>query len=259
MIDEPTAIALANTQEIDPYTIVREYVQIRFLDVFFRIVKPKTFFFKGGTAIRLAYGSDRFSEDLDFTVTRGIDNPIDYAKKTVDSLTVEIPDISMKPVKTIAGQSAKISLQSFASHQPLTIKLDFSLREDVLTPQLAAIKTSLPIAGTPLVDTVSKEEILAEKIRAVINRRKGRDIYDLWYLLHTGALVTKTLIEKKLLFYHEAFDPKILFDVVASWREKELYQDIAKFLPRSQRRIIAELPRLTHDLLQKGLTNQPID
>ncbi|MEK7543664.1 MAG: nucleotidyl transferase AbiEii/AbiGii toxin family protein [Patescibacteria group bacterium] len=253
MIDEPTAIALANKQEIDPYTIVREYVQIRFLDVFFRIVKPKSFFFKGGTAIRLAYGSDRFSEDLDFTVTHGKTNPIEQATKAIQLLKAEMPDISMKPVKTIAGQSAKISLQSFASHQPLTIKLDFSLREDVLTPQLAAIKTSLPIAGTPLVDTVSKEEILAEKIRAVINRRKGRDIYDLWYLLHTGTPVTKTLIEKKLLFYHEAFEPKILFDAVASWREKELYQDIAKFLPRSQRRIIAELPRLTHDLLQKDL------
>lgn len=253
MIDEPTAIALANKQEIDPYTIVREYVQIRFLDVFFRVVKPKTFFFKEGTAIRLAFGSDRFSEDLDFTVTPGINNPIELANKTVASLKVEIPDISIKPLKTIAGQSAKISLRSFVSHQPLTIKLDFSLREDVLAPQLAAIKTSLPIAGTPLVDTISKEEILAEKIRAIMNRKKGRDIYDLWYLLQTGTPATKTFIEKKLALYHETFHPKALFDAIASWNEKELYQDIAKFLPKSQRRIITELPRLTLDLLNKAL------
>lgn len=254
MIDEPTAIALANKQEIDPYTIVREYVQIRFLDVFFRVVKPKTFFFKGGTAIRLAFGSDRFSEDLDFTVTPGINNPIEHANKAVASLRTEISDISIKPLKTIAGQSAKISLRSFASHQPLTIKLDFSLREHVLAPLLAAIKTSLPVAGTPLVDTISKEEILAEKIRAIMNRKKGRDIYDLWYLLHTGTPATKTFIEKKLAFYHETFRPKALFDAIASWGEKELYQDIAKFLPKSQRRIIAELPRFTRDLLQQKIS-----
>lgn len=254
MIDQPTAIAIANKQEIDPYTILREYVQIRFLDVFFRLVKPKTFFFKGGTAIRLVFGSDRFSEDLDFTVTHGTTNPIEQANKAIQLLKAEMPDISIKPLKTISGQSAKISLPGFTPHQPLTIKLDFSLREHVLAPQLAAIKTSLPVAGTPLVDTISQEEILAEKIRAIRNRRKGRDVYDLWYLLHTGTPVAKTIIEKKLALYHETFHPKALFDAIASWGEKELYQDIAKFLPKSQRRIIAELPRLTRDLLQKGLT-----
>lgn len=253
-MDEPTAIAIANKQEIDPYTILREYVQIRFLDVFFRLVKPKTFFFKGGTAIRLVFGSDRFSEDLNFTVTHGITNPIVYATETIASLAKEIPDISIKPLKTIAGQSAKVSLRSFASHQPLTIKLDFSLREDVLAPLLAAIKTSLPIAGTPLVDTISKEEILAEKIRAIMNHKKGRDVYDLWYLLHAGTPATKAFIEKKLALYHEAFHPKALFDAIASWNEKELYQDIAKFLPKSQRRIITELPRLTRDLLQQKIS-----
>lgn len=253
MMDEPTAIAIANKQEIDPYTILREYVQIRFLDVFFRLVKPKTFFFKGGTAIRLVFGSDRFSEDLDFTVTHGITNPIVYATEAIASLAKEIPDISIKPLKTIAGQSAKVSLRSFASHQPLTIKLDFSLREDVLAPLLAAIKTSLPIAGTPLVDTISKEEILAEKIWAIMNRKKGRDVYDLWYLLHTGTPATKAFIEKKLALYHEVFHPKALFDAIASWNEKELYQDIAKFLPKSQRRIITELPHFIQELLQGKL------
>lgn len=253
MIDQITASSLANKQEIDAYTILREYVQIRFLDVFFRTVKPKTFFFKGGTALRLLYGSDRFSEDLDFTVpSQGI-HPFDQAKQTVINLTSEIEDISIKPIKTIAGYSARISLNGYSPNHPLTIKLDFSMRESILMPQITAIKTMLPVTGISLVDTISKEEILAEKIRAIINRKKGRDLYDLWYLLHTGTPVTKTLIKKKLIYYHEQFHPNALFDAIASWSEKDLYQDLAKFLPKSQRRIIAELPRLTLDLLQKGL------
>jgi predicted nucleotidyltransferase component of viral defense system len=254
MLDELTAIALAKKQEIDPYTILREYVQIRFLDIFYGIVKPKTFFFKGGTALRLVFGSDRFSEDLDFTVTEGINNPLEYASKAVQSLRAEITDISIRPLKTLAGQSAKISLSGFRKIQPLTIKLDFSLREHVLTPQLAAIKTSLPIIGTPLIDTMSKEEILAEKIRAVTNRKKGRDIYDLWYLLHTNTRIEKSIIEKKLSYYHERFDSQIFVRIISEWDTKELYQDIAKFLPKSQRRIVAELPRFIQELLQGKLS-----
>ena len=251
-MDQITAASLANKQEIDAYTILREYVQIRFLDIFFRIVKPKTIFFKGGTALRLLYGSDRFSEDLDFTVPSK-ENPFELAKQTVAKLTSEIENISIKPVKTLTGTSAKITLNGFLPSQPLTIKLDFSLREHILIPQVAAIKTLTPVAGISLVDAVSKEEILAEKIRAVIHRKKGRDVYDLWYLLHTGTSVTKAFIDKKLAYYHEQFQPDSLFIAISSWSEKDLYQDIAKFLPKSQRRLIPELPRLTLDLLKNLL------
>ena len=80
MMDQITAASLANKQEIDAYTILREYIQIRFLDIFFRVVKPKTIFFKGGTALRLLYGSERFSEDLDFTVPSK-ENPLSWQNK----------------------------------------------------------------------------------------------------------------------------------------------------------------------------------
>lgn len=251
-MDQITATSLANKQEIDAYTILREYVQIKFLDIFFRIIKPKTIFFKGGTALRLLYGSDRFSEDLDFTVPSK-KNPFELAKQTVFKLKSEIADISIKPIKTLTGASAKITLRGFSPNQPLTIKLDFSLREHVLMPQVAAIRSGTPVAGISLVDAVSKEEILAEKIRAIVNRKKGRDLYDLWYLLHTGTIIDRDLIEKKLEYYHETFQPDVLFQSIAIWGEKDLYQDLAKFLPKSQRRLIAELPRLTRDLLKSSL------
>lgn len=250
-MDQITAMSLANKQEIDAYTILREYVQIKFLDSFFRTVKPKAFFFKGGTALRLLYGSDRFSEDLDFSVSSKTKHPVDQANLAVAKLKSEIPDISIKSIKTIAGESAKISLRGFSANYPLTIKLDFSIRENVLTPRVTAVKTVLPIMGISLVDTISKEEILAEKIRAVVNRKKARDIYDLWYLLHTGTVVTKHMIERKLFYYGEHFKFETLNKAILSWNTKDLNQDLAKFLPKSQRRIIPELPRLTSDLLRQ--------
>lgn len=244
MIDTTSVTKLAQQQEIDPYTILREYVQVRFLNELFRVAEPHTVFFKGGTAIRLLFGSERFSEDLDFTVPSKHFDAHSLVSRVAHALTTEFPDLTAKKLKTITGYSARIALPGPSPHHPLTIKLDFSMRESVLDPQISAIKSVVPAVATTLVEHLSKAEIFAEKIHALTNRRKGRDLYDFWYLLHTGTTVSKEFIQKKLAYYHERFDSDKLQAVILSWGEKELYNDIAKFLPRSKRRIIAELPRL---------------
>ena len=142
MMDQITAASLANKQEIDAYTILREYIQIRFLDIFFRVVKPNNIF-QRGTALRLLYGSERFSEDLDFTVPSK-ENPFKLAKQTMLRLKSEIVDISIKQMDTtLTGTSAKFSLNGFFPSQPLTIKLDFLSRTCTM-PQVAADKTNTP-------------------------------------------------------------------------------------------------------------------
>lgn len=235
---------LALQQEIDSYTVLREYVQVRFLDELFRVARPHTVFFKGGTAIRLLFGSDRFSEDLDFTVPSRNFDASGLVSRVAHALTTEFPDLTVKKIKTITGYSARIALPGPSPHHPLTIKLDFSMRESVLDPQTSALKPAVLAVATALVEHLSRPEILSEKIRALTNRRKGRDVYDFWYLLHTGTTVSKEFIQKKLAYYYEQFDLQRLESAIGSWTEKDIYNDVAKFLPRSKRRIIAELPRL---------------
>ena len=46
--------------------IVREYFQHLFLSQLYRMEKADSLLFKGGTALKIIYGSPRFSEDLDF-------------------------------------------------------------------------------------------------------------------------------------------------------------------------------------------------
>lgn len=251
MIDIGVLTKLAAQQEIDSYTVLREYVQVRFLDELFRQAQPHTVFFKGGTAIRLLFGSERFSEDLDFTVPSQDFNASGLVSRVARALTAEFPDLTVKNLKTITGYSARIALPGLLARYPLTVKLDFSLRESVLDSQTSALKSIVPAISTTLVEHLSKAELLAEKIRALINRRKGRDLYDFWYLLHTGTTLSKEFIQKKLAYYHEQFDPMKLRVVISTWTEKELYNDIAKFLPRSRRRIIRELPRLAADLMRE--------
>lgn len=250
MIDSSTLSKLSAMQEIDPYTVLREYVQVRFLDEMFRLAPPHTVFFKGGTALRLLFGSERFSEDLDFTVPEKMINIPDLVLRIAHNLAVEFPDLTVKELKTISGYSAKIALPGPSAHHPLTVKLDFSMRESVLDPQTSPVKSPIPVTAVTLIEHLSKQEILAEKIRALTNRRKGRDLYDFWYLLHTGTTVSREFIQKKLAFYHEQFDLQRLKSAIGSWTEKEIYNDVAKFLPRSKRRIISELPRLVMEKIR---------
>ena len=43
------------------------------------------------------------------------------------------------------------------------------------------------------------KEILCEKIIALFQRNKGRDLYDMWFLLSAGVELDKKLLKKKLL------------------------------------------------------------
>lgn len=60
--------------------IVRDEYEMIILKQLFESELGKSFVFKGGTALRLAYGSPRFSEDLDFSVIEG------FSKKKLDNL-----------------------------------------------------------------------------------------------------------------------------------------------------------------------------
>ena len=63
--------------------------------------------FKGGTALFFFYGLDRFSEDLDFTLTNEFEEEklLESIKDTFGLLAIEM---ELKEVKSIAGKNYKI-------------------------------------------------------------------------------------------------------------------------------------------------------
>jgi Domain of unknown function (DUF1814). len=44
---------------------------------------------------------------------------------------------------------------------------------------------------------MNEEEIVVEKIIALMERNKGRDLYDLWFMLKKGVIVNRELFDKK--------------------------------------------------------------
>ena len=71
---------LQKSLNISQEQIVRKEYEMIILKQLFESELGRLFVFKGGKALRLAYGSPRFSEDLDFSVLE------DFSKKKLDRL-----------------------------------------------------------------------------------------------------------------------------------------------------------------------------
>lgn len=253
MINNLDLQKLSNELGIDKFTILREFVQITFLNNLYSYPEAKKLVFKGGTALRFFTNSPRFSEDLDFTSYLSREKIILLTNKVIKSLKKDFDDIEIKNVESITGISRKIYVGTDISSQKLTIKLDFSEREEVINSKIGTIKTSLPIISTTPITYLDPEEIFAEKIRAISTRNKGRDLFDLWFLIQNNYRPDLDLIQKKLDFYEEQFDKNKIIKKINEWNDKQLINDINKFLPVKDRKIIPEIKRLTLEGIKNAI------
>jgi len=75
--------AIQNTFQTTRENVFREYAQHLFLSSFYRKKGSENIFFKGGTALRFAYRSPRFSEDLDFSA-------VEIGVREVEEVIIEV-------------------------------------------------------------------------------------------------------------------------------------------------------------------------
>lgn len=165
--------------------------------------------FKGGTAMFFFYGLNRFSEDLDFTQIQPLD--IDYLKTTLSNVffILNIPH-DVKTETKPAGITIKVKTKGPLYNKPLsttTVKIDISERNDVMqlpnTKEVAPCYDDLRPFTVPV---MTKQEILAEKIRALMIRGKARDVYDVAFLIKKGITWDLNLVNKKLEYYDTTFN-----------------------------------------------------
>jgi len=240
MITKDQIDLLVKKFKINETTIFREYLQILFLSKLYAFSGSEKIFFKGGTALHLIYKMPRFSEDLDFTVELNEKKFLSFIFKVFDSLSKE-EEISFKERKTIAGKRFLLTASPSVLPYKTFVNLDFSFREKVLTPQKSIIETEYPVLFTSYVYHLSKEEIFAEKIRAIMTRKRGRDLYDLWFLINQGTQIKKELIKEKLKYYHlENVKKQEITKRIEQFSEKDFIQDVRPFVPVSERGKLAD-------------------
>ena len=240
MITKDQIDLLAKKFKINETTIFREYLQISFLSKLYAFSVSEKIFFKGGTALHLIYKMPRFSEDLDFTVELKEKKFLSFIFRVFDSLSKE-EEINFKERKTIAGKRFLLTASPSVLPYKTFVNLDFSFREKVLAPQKSIIETDYPVLFTSWVYHLSEEEIFAEKIRAILTRKKGRDIYDLWFLINRGVSPQKGLIKEKLKYYNlEKVKSEEIIKKIEQFPEKDFIQDVRPFVPISERGKLAD-------------------
>jgi len=246
MIDKETLQDLAKELKIDYFTVSREYLQLLFLKYFYSQKESEKVYFKGGTALRFLFGSFRFSEDLDFTSLLTKSKLKILINKTLQDLKKEAGEISFEEEKTIADAFTGRIFQKIKEFNfPLTIRLDFSLREKPILTESSYLETVFPIGPFPQVSHLKIEELMAEKIRAILTRNKGRDIFDFYFLLSKQVPIDWKLVNKKMALYQKTADSNQLIKAINDFSQEEIKNDLTKFLPLTHRDLVGKIKELT--------------
>jgi predicted nucleotidyltransferase component of viral defense system len=138
--------------------------------------KDSPFYLTGGTALSRGYYHHRYSDDLDYFVNNSPEFQR-IAEEAISKLTDIFSDI-------------KISLKDthfvriFTSEEKLKIELINNV------PSHIGTLIDHPILGR--ID--SKENILANKLTAIVDRTMPKDMVDLYYLLQDGLDLKKALV-----------------------------------------------------------------
>jgi predicted nucleotidyltransferase component of viral defense system len=194
-------LAAGGARRIPESIIERDYCLAWFLTGLAGHPLRETVAFKGGTALRRCWFPDyRFSEDLDFTMTREI---------TFAEILAGLKEIS-DAVERASGLRIVFDREDPQSHAnchtfylryrgPLPaendVKVDITIREQLCFPLedrriLRSYDGYNDLPDGPTVRVYSLQEVTIEKLAALSDRARNepRDLFDLWYLLTSAGI-----------------------------------------------------------------------
>lgn len=203
---------IARLKRLSLINAEKDYLQDLVLFSIYSIL-GKELVFKGGTCLFKIYKLNRFSEDLDFTLTSKIDIKKISKKVIADLLLLNIKG----RIKEIKEYRNEINIRLLlngplykgSKETQCFIPLNISMKEQILLePKKENIIPLYKEIPNFELFVMQEKEILAEKVRAIFTRMKPRDIYDLWFLLRKDIDFDSQLINKKLALYNTKFNLK---------------------------------------------------
>ena len=187
MIDFEKIIQIAKTSQARIENVVREYIQHLFLFYFYQQRGSENVLFKGGTALKIIYQSPRFSEVLDFSVEnfRNKKKVEDLFITTLEKISQENITIELKESKFTSGGYLGILFYRIYGFEN-EIFFETSFRKGKLKKEITTIVSEY--VPSFIIVQLSPEEIVKEKIIALLERGKPRDYYDFYFILKHPVL-----------------------------------------------------------------------
>ncbi len=187
--------------------ILREYLQTKILELISQEKASLDFFFVGGTALRLLYGLDRFSEDLDFDFvnleqTRLL-RLMQKLQKRLQNENIEVNLYqNLKPRRfyfELRFHNLLFELRlSQQKEEKLTIKFDF---ESFWQGQKRKVILLDRYGFLANITTIPLDQILVQKLFAYTQRQQTlpRDLYDIVWLYSQKAKIDQNFSEANQL------------------------------------------------------------
>ena len=196
----------------DPRFVEQDLVISRALVSIFRdeYLKGKLAF-RGGTAIYKLFLTPpaRYSEDIDFVQidTEPIGQVLDKIRTVLSFLG---------DPKTKRKASNNVLAYRFNAEEPqgvvLSLKIEINCREHIPVYELQTRLFKMEsqwFSGECDIVTYNLNELMGTKLRALYQRKKGRDLFDLYTALESGKLDAGAVIEcfKKYMTFHDLHIP----------------------------------------------------
>jgi predicted nucleotidyltransferase component of viral defense system len=221
LFDELVSEALKTNQALSPLRVVIEKEMLHH-DILREMADAgllKNLTFMGGTCLRACYGSNRLSEDLDFT------GGADFNRKQLE----ELGEVLISHLQTKYGLTVRVSEPHREEGNVDTWKLKVITHPEQRNMPMQRI--NIDICAIPsyepkpmllrnhygvdmgtaglILQVESREEILANKLVALAlrpNRMKNRDLWDITWLRQQAIELPLALVDKKIIDHKQTTD-----------------------------------------------------
>jgi predicted nucleotidyltransferase component of viral defense system len=250
-ISEDAITEIVADTGFDSDLILKDY----YLTVILYLIKDVNgIYFKGGTALQKIFlNYSRISEDIDFTLIR----PIGEVRKEIKERINQSGFFgNITQDKDVKGFLRLVVSYTDFSGKESRIFIDLNEREKIITlPEKHEIahffKESIPVFS---VNTLSQEEMIAEKLAATITRNKPRDHYDIYQIIKRGMPINSELAKKKCI------DSGVEFSIIHMFNQgqklhRRWNEDLVPLLVEEVtfQEVMASLARHFHLKEEKGL------
>ncbi len=220
MIQREILTRTATLNQTTEINIAREYCQHLFLSALYRQKGSERVMFKGGTALKIAYGSPRFSEDLDFSgFGVSISQIEDWVLAALGEIALNAVGAELQESKpTSGGYLARLDCQVYDYSIRILIEISLRRRNGIQGQGMLITPDTLPAYTLTL---LPESALVEEKIAALLTRGLPRDFFDLYFLLRKG-LITPPM-KPKLKTVQDRLEGLNM----------DFHAELAQFLPRS--------------------------
>ena len=236
---------IADKYQTNLDNVVKEYFQHIFLSELYREKNSEKLLFKGGTALRIVYGSPRFSEDLDFN---GVGISVAQIEGTVESVLVKMEEQGIKAVieeskKTSGGYLAIFQFSGNGYQSGIQIEVSLRGKAQSKGGSAALVRSDLVPAYT--LYHLNEQDLVKEKVEATLTRSKASYFYDLYFILRSLMAFESVFGKDKTI--------KAKLVSAASKQRLDLKSELKQFLPVGQHILLKNFNKTVLSELEKHL------